>query len=105
MIDTMPQFFAATKHHGGGGAQSQRMGHAMHFFPIVTGALQARNFRADFVVENFRAAAGNGLQSRVHQTLYGFTNANFADFRDAKNLGRGKAMQMHLRIACFQRAQ
>jgi len=30
-------------------------GHSVHFFPVVAGALQARNLRADFMSENFRA--------------------------------------------------
>src|SRR5229473_6261475 len=105
MVDAMAQLFAAAEHHGGGGAQSQRMGHAVHFFPVITRALQTRNFRADFVVENFRAAARNGLQPRVHQPLNRFADADFADFRDAQNFGRRKTMQMHLRIARFQGAQ
>src|SRR5258707_2380418 len=38
---------------------------SVHVFPIVAGAFEARDFGADFVIENFRAAAGNGLQSGV----------------------------------------
>ena len=53
--------------------------------------------RANFVVENFRAAAGNGLQTGVHQALDGFADAEFADFRDAQNFRRGKTVQVHLR--------
>ncbi len=105
MVDAMAQLFAAAEHHGGSGAESERMGHAVHFFPIVAGALQARDFRADFIVENFRAAAGNGLQAGVHQPLNRFADAEFADFRDAQNFWRGKAMQMHLWVAGFQGAQ
>src|SRR5260370_42347750 len=81
------------------------MSHAMHFFPVVTSALQARDLRADFIVENFRAATGNGLQSCVHQALNRFAYAEFADFRDAQNFRRGKTMQMHLREARLQRAE
>ncbi len=105
MVDAMAQLFAAAEHHGGGGAQSQRMGHTVHFFPVVTGALQTRNPRADFVVEDFRATAGNGLQPRVHQALNCFADADLADLRDAQNFGRRKAVQMHLRVARLQGAQ
>jgi len=62
----------------------------VHFFPVVTRALQPGNLRADFVVENFRAAAGNGLQSCVHQPLDGFADAYFRNFRDAQNSGAEK---------------
>ncbi len=105
MVDAMAQLFATAEHHGGSGAQSQRMGHAVHLFPVVAGALQPRNLGADFIVENFGATAGNGLQPCVHQALNRFADADFADFRDAQNFGRRKTMQMHLRIACLQGAQ
>ena len=78
---------------------------AVDFFPVVAGALQAGNLAANFVVENFSAAAGNGLQPGVHQALNGFADAQFADFRDAQNFRRGKTVQMHLRKARLQRAQ
>ncbi len=105
MVDAMAKLFAAAEHHGGGGTQSQGMGHAVHFFPVIARTLQARNFRANFIVKNFRAASGNGLQPRIHQALNRFANADFADFRDAQNFGRRKTVQMDLRIACFQGAQ
>src|SRR5258708_4308804 len=105
MVDAMAQFLATAEHHGGGGAQSQRMGHAVHLFPVVAGALQARNFPAHFIVENFRAAAGNGLQPGIHQALNRFADAEFAHFRDAQDWRWGKTMKMNLRIARLQRAQ
>ena len=101
----MAKLFTAAEHHGGGGTQSQGMGHAVHFFPVIARTLQARNFRANFIVENFRTTAGNGLQPGVHQALYRFANADFADFRDAQDFRRRKTMQMDLRIACLQGAQ
>ncbi len=105
MVDAMAQLLAAAEHHGGGGAQSQRVGHAVHFFPVVAGALQPRDLGADFIVENFRASARNGLQPRVHQALNCFADADFAHFRDAQDFRRRKTMQMHLRIARLQGAE
>src|SRR5580700_8081302 len=42
MIDAMAQLFAATEHHGGGGAQAELVRGAMNSFPIVAGAFEAR---------------------------------------------------------------
>ena len=55
------EFLAAAEHHRGRGAQAERMRDAVHFHPVVAGALQARDLAANFVVQNFRAAAGNGI--------------------------------------------
>ncbi len=88
-----------------GGAQPERMRDAMNFFPIVAGTFQARDLGADFVIENFRAAAGDGLQTGVHQPLDGFAHADFGNLRDAQNFRRGETVQMHLREARFQGAQ
>ena len=77
----------------------------MDLFPLVAGTLQSRDTCAHFVVENFRSAARDGLQSRLHQTLNRFSYANLGNFRDAQNFRRGKAVPMHLRVARLQRAQ
>ena len=74
---------------------------SVHFHPFVAGALQSRDLAAYFVIQNFRAAAGNRLQPRIHQPLNRFAHADFAHFRDAQNFRRGKAVQMHLRIPAF----
>jgi hypothetical protein len=95
MIDAMAQLFAAAEHHGGGGAQAQFVRGAVHIFPIVAGAFEARDFGADFVIENFGAATGNRLQSGVHQAANGVFDGEFADFRDAENFRRGKTVQVN----------
>src|SRR5260221_2554952 len=105
MVDAVAQFFTAAEHHRGGSAQSKRMRDAMDFFPIVTGAFEARDFGTDFVVENFRAAPGDGLQTGVHQALDGFAHADFGTLGDAQDCRRGETVQMHLREARFQGAQ
>ena len=61
--------------------------------------------RAYFIVENLRAAAGDGLQPGIHQALDGLANTDFADFGDTQDLRRRKTVQVHLRIASFEGAQ
>jgi len=59
VVDAVAEFFAAARTSWVAvGAQSEGMGDAMDFFPIVAGAFEAGDFGANFVVENFRAAAG-----------------------------------------------
>ena len=60
----MVEGLADAEHHGGGGAHAQLVRVAVDVDPVVGGALQARDLVADFVVENFRAAAGNGFAAR-----------------------------------------
>jgi hypothetical protein len=61
MIDAVAQLFAAPEHHGGSGTQSKFVRGAVHIFPIVAGAFEARDSGADFIIENFRPAAGDGF--------------------------------------------
>ncbi len=95
MIDAMPQLLATAEHHGGGGAQAELVRGAVHVFPIVAGAFEARDFGPDFVIENFRAATGDGLQAGVHQASNGVFDAELAYFRDAKNFRCGKTVQVN----------
>ncbi len=105
MIDAVLQGFAAAEHHGGGGAQAEGMRGAVDFHPVVTGAFEAGDLAADFVVENFRAAAGDGLQARVLETLNGVADGEFADFGDADNFRSGETVQVNLRVMGFERAK
>ena len=105
MIDAVAQLFAATEHHGGSGTQPKFVRGAVHIFPIVAGAFEARDFGADFIIENFRAAAGDRLQTSVHQSANGVFDAEFADLRDAENFRRGKTVQMNGGIALLDGAE
>ena len=59
--------FAAAEHHGGGSAQAELVRRAMHRQPLLRRALQAGDASPNLVVENFRAPAGNGVESGIHQ--------------------------------------
>ncbi len=105
MIHAMAILLAAAEHHGGGGAQAERVRGAVHLLPLVGGALQARDARANFVVEDFRAAAGNGVESGVAQARDGVAHGEAGNFGDAQNLRRRKAVQVQLREALLDGAQ
>ena len=56
---------------------------AMHLLPFVSGTLQARNSRTDFVVQYFGAAAGNGGESGIAQTCDCIADRQAGNFGDA----------------------
>ena len=105
MIHAMLEILAAAEHHGGRGAQAERMGGAVHFFPLVGGAFQAGNAGADFVVENFSAAAGNGFQACIAEAGDRVADAERGNFGDADDFRSGEAVQMDARVLLLQRAE
>ena len=68
-------------------------------------ALQAGDARADFVVQDFRAAAGNRVEPGIAQAGDGVAHAQAGNFGDAQNFRRRKAVQVQLREALLDRAQ
>ena len=68
----------------------------MHVEPVFGQAFEPGDLVADFVVENFRAAAGNGIESGVAQARDGVANAQLAVFGDGNDLRRGVAVQVNL---------
>ena len=78
----MLEVLAHAEHHGGGGAHAKLVRGAVHVEPVFGEALQASDPLADFVVENFRAAAGNGIEPGIAQTRDGVANTQGAVFRD-----------------------
>src|ERR1019366_9741621 len=88
MFDALP----ASEHHGGGGAHPQLVRGAVHGDPVFGGTLQPADPETYFIVENFRAAAGDGVESRVLQPLDGIANRQAADFGDAADFRRREAM-------------
>ena len=46
------------------------------------------------VIQNLRAAAGNGIEAGVHEPLDGVAQAEAADVGDVGDFGSGEAMQV-----------
>ena len=67
VVDAVFDVLAHAEHHGGGGAHAQLVRGAVHVDPVFGQALQAGDLVADFVIQNFRAAAGNGIESGIAQ--------------------------------------
>ena len=105
VVDPIFISFADAEHHSGGSPHAELMCGAVHIEPIVSEAFEARDFVADFVVENFSAATRNGIKSGITQAADGVFDAQAADIGDANNLRGGEAMQMHLREALLQATQ
>ncbi len=62
------------------------MRRAVDVKPIIGKALQAGNFVTDFIIQNFRAAAGNGIQSGRAQPDDSFFNRQPADVGEVNDL-------------------
>ncbi len=86
MIHALLEGFAAAEHHGGGGAHAERVRGAMHVDPILRAALQAADAMAHGVVQNFGAAAGDGIEAGIAQARDGVAQAEAADFGDVGDL-------------------
>ena len=67
VVQTMGGGFLVPKHHGGGGAQAQLVGLFHNAKPLFGSAFVGRNLGAHARVQNFRSAAGQGLQARFFQ--------------------------------------
>src|ERR1017187_199254 len=86
--------FAAAEHHGGGGAHAELVGGAVNVDPILHPALQAADALAHGVVQNFSAAAGDGVEAGIHQALNRVAQAEAADLGDVDDLRGGEAVQV-----------
>jgi hypothetical protein len=105
VVDAVFVILADAEHHGRGGAHADLVRGAVHVDPVAGQAFQAGDFVADFVVENFRAAAGNGIEAGIAQAENRVANAEAAVFGDRDDLRRRIAMQMNLRKALLDAAQ
>src|ERR1039458_8505546 len=87
-IHALLQRLAAAEHHGGGGAKPKRVRGAVHVDPFGGRALEPADAVADAIVQNLRAAAGDGIDTRVAQAGDGVAQTQAADFGDVGNLRR-----------------
>ena len=89
------EFFADAKHHCGRRSHAELVRGAVHVEPVFGQALQARNAVAHFVVENLRAAAGDGVKPGVAQAHDGVTNGEPAVLGDGDNFRSRIAVKMN----------
>ena len=97
--------FADSEHHGGGSAHAELMRGAMHQQPVFGETLQARDAVANLVVENFRAATGDGIKSGIAEPNNRVAYAERTVFGNRQNLRRGIAVQMNFREALLDSAE
>src|SRR5260370_347669 len=83
---------AGAEHHRGGRAQADLVTGTMYVDPVVDRRFQAADAMAHRVVENFRAAAGQGIETRVAQPRERVIQREIADFGDVDNFGRGETV-------------
>src|SRR5258706_10370699 len=105
MVEAVFVILADAEHHGRGGAHADLVGGAVDVDPVVGKAFEAGDLVADFVVKNFCAAAGNGIESGIAQAQNRVSGAEAAVLGDGDDLGGGVAMQMDLRKTLFDSVQ
>ena len=88
---------AAAEHHGRRGAHAQRVRGAVDVHPLLRRALQAADALPHVVVEDFGAAAGNGIETRVAQPGDGVAQDQPAHFGDVDDFRRGEAVAARCR--------
>ncbi len=96
MIDALVETFAYAEHHGRGSAHSQLMRGAVHAHPVVGIAFEARYAVPDLVVENLRAAAGDGVEAGVAQPRDGRAQVEIRVLGDGQHLRGREAVQPDL---------
>ena len=88
VVDAVFVILADAKHHGRGSAHADLVGCPVDVDPVVGQALEAGDFVADFVVENFGAATGDGIESGIAQAENRVANAERAVLGDGDDLDR-----------------
>src|SRR6185312_9213054 len=83
---------AGAEHHGRRGADSQRVAGAVNIHPLLGRAFQAADAATDVIIQNFRAAAGDGIEARIAQARQGIAQGQAAHFGDIDDLRRREAM-------------
>ncbi len=99
VVDALVEGFADAEHHGGGGAHAELVSGAMNADPVFGAALEARDALADVVVEDFGAAAGDGVEAGVAKAGDGGAQVEFAVLGDGEDFRCGEAVQPDFREA------
>ena len=104
MVDALLEGFAHAEHHGGGGAHAELVGGAMDADPIFSAAFEAGDAEADVVVEDFGAAAGDGVEAGVAQADDGVAQGEAGILGDGQDFRSREAVQPDLREALLDAA-
>lgn len=102
MLDPLAGCFYVAVHHCGGGGQSQTVGDAHHFDPLIGIGFSRGESAAHVVVEDFGSCSGQRVESCVDQASECGFDVQSADAGDVVHLGGSQRMQPDLRIASFQ---
>ena len=94
MFDAVVDAFDVAEHHGGGAVEAEAVGDAHDFEPVVGVALERGDGVADFVDEDFAAAAGDGAESGVLEAADDFLERHAEDFGEVVELGGREAVDV-----------
>src|SRR5206468_9463670 len=86
VIGAMDKVLTDAEHHCRRGAHAKLMRRAVNGDPVLGQALQTGDAMADLVIQYFRAAAGDGIETGVTQAHDGVAQRKLAIFRDGQYL-------------------
>jgi hypothetical protein len=95
MIDPLFDRLSAAEHHCRGRANAEGMRRPMHVDPLIARAFKAADAMTNRVVENFRAAARNGIEAGIAQPRHRISQGQTADFGNIRDLRGRETVQMY----------
>src|SRR5260370_14347562 len=105
VIDAVLFILDVTVEHGAVRMKTELMGDAGGVEPLLAGQLVVANDAATPVVEDFGAAAGEGVHASVLQPLQRFADRNFGALGQIADFDHRESLEVHLREALLQAAQ
>jgi len=97
-MNSMFNRLAAAPHHGSRGADAELMGGAVDAQPFFGVAFKAGDTLADFVVKNFGAGAGNGIEAGIAEPGNRVADGNVRNLGDIQDFRCGKHVEVDLEV-------
>ena len=98
MMNSMFDCLADAPHHCSCGADAEFVGGAVDTKPFFGVAREAGDTLADFVVKNFGAGAGNGIETGIAQAGDGIADGKVGNVGDIEDFRGGEDVEVDLEV-------
>ncbi len=88
VVDALIHRLADAEHHRCRRPHAELVRGAVHAHPVFSAALEAGDAEADFVVENFGAAAGDGVEAGIAEACDGGAQVEVGVLGDGEDFRR-----------------
>src|SRR5215471_4314107 len=105
MLNAIFDTFHMTEHHGGGGVESEPMGHIHDLKPIIAHCFERRNALPHAVHQDFTTAAWNRTQTRGLELGDDVLERQSEHLSEMNELARTEAVNIELRKFGFDVGQ